>query len=53
MSTKPHQEDNVKRGDLAPDFTALDQSGSEVRLSELVADGPVVLFFYPKAMTPG
>jgi peroxiredoxin Q/BCP len=43
----------VKTGDLAPDFTALDQSGSEVRLSELVADGPVVLFFYPKAFTPG
>ena len=43
----------VKTRDLAPDFTALDQSGSEVRLSELVADGPVVLFFYPKAFTPG
>ena len=43
----------MNTGDLAPDFTALDQSGSEVRLSELVADGPVVLFFYPKAFTPG
>ena len=43
----------MKTGDLAPDFTALDQSGSEVRLSELVSDGPVVLFFYPKAFTPG
>ncbi len=43
----------MKTGDLAPDFTALDQSGSEVRLSKLVADGPVVLFFYPKAFTPG
>ena len=45
--------DAVNTGDLAPDFTALDQSGSEVRLSELVADGPVALFFYPKAFTPG
>ncbi len=43
----------MKTGDLAPDFTALDQSGAEVRLSELVSDGPVVLFFYPKAFTPG
>jgi peroxiredoxin Q/BCP len=24
-----------------------------VRLSDLLADGPVVLFFYPKAFTPG
>lgn len=43
----------MKTGDLAPDFTALDQSGAEIRLSELVSDGPVVLFFYPKAFTPG
>jgi len=43
----------MKTGDLAPDFTALDQSGAEVRLSELLSDGPVVLFFYPKAFTPG
>ena len=40
-------------GDLAPDFTALDQNGDEVTLSGLLADGPVVLFFYPKAFTPG
>ncbi len=53
MSTKPHQEDNVKRGDLAPDFTAVDQTGATVRLSDMLADGPVVLFFYPKAFTPG
>jgi peroxiredoxin Q/BCP len=43
----------VKKGDLAPDFTALDQTGATVRLSDLLADGPVVLFFYPKAFTPG
>jgi thioredoxin-dependent peroxiredoxin len=40
-------------GDFAPDFTASDQDGNEVRLSDLLADGPVVLFFYPKAFTPG
>jgi peroxiredoxin Q/BCP len=40
-------------GDLAPDFTLPDQTGTERRLSDLLADGPVVLFFYPKAMTAG
>jgi thioredoxin-dependent peroxiredoxin len=40
-------------GDIAPDFTALDQQGDEVRLSDLLENGPVVLFFYPKAFTPG
>jgi len=43
----------VRRGDLAPDFTAPDQTGTDVALSHLLADGPVVLFFYPKAFTPG
>lgn len=36
-----------------PDFTATLDDGSTVRLSELLADGPIVLFFYPKAFTPG
>jgi peroxiredoxin Q/BCP len=43
----------VRRGDLAPDFTAPDQSGTDVTLSDLLDDGPVVLFFYPKAFSPG
>lgn len=40
-------------GDVVDDFEALDQNGESVSLSSLVADGPMVLFFYPKAMTPG
>lgn len=40
-------------GDEVEDFGAVDQTGTPVRLSELTADGPVVLFFYPKAMTKG
>jgi len=40
-------------GDLAPDFELSDEDGVPRRLSELAADGPVVLFFYPAAMTPG
>lgn len=40
-------------GDKVEDFSAPDQHGTEVRLFELLAEGPVVLFFYPKAMTGG
>jgi len=40
-------------GDKAPDFEAVDQHGQRVTLSVLLEDGPVVLFFYPKAMTSG
>jgi peroxiredoxin Q/BCP len=39
-------------GDLAPDFTLPDQNGKPVRLSELRGQ-TVVLYFYPKADTPG
>lgn len=40
-------------GDVIDDFTATDQHGEPVSLGSLVQDGPLVLFFYPKAMTPG
>lgn len=43
----------MKPGDVVDDFTLPDQTGAPRRLSELLADGPVVLFFYPKAMTSG
>jgi peroxiredoxin Q/BCP len=39
-------------GDKAPDFTLSDQDGNEVTLSAL-KDKTVVLYFYPKADTPG
>jgi thioredoxin-dependent peroxiredoxin len=41
-------------GDVVPDFELPDETGTPRRLSELLAaDGPVVLFFYPAAMTGG
>jgi thioredoxin-dependent peroxiredoxin len=40
-------------GDTAPDFELPDQDGTPRKLSELLANGPVVLFFYPAAMTAG
>ncbi|NLG45680.1 peroxiredoxin [Gordonia sp. (in: high G+C Gram-positive bacteria)] len=43
----------MKIGDTAPDFELPDQTGETRRLSELLADGPVALFFYPAAFTPG
>ena len=44
---------SIDKGDLAPDFELPDQYGTPRRLSTLLADGPVVLFFYPAAMTSG
>ena len=43
----------MKPGDQVPDFELPDQSGQPRRLSTLLADGPVVLFFYPAAMSSG
>ena len=43
----------IAEGSQAPDFELPDQDGKPVRLSELLNDGPVVLFFYPVAMTAG
>src|SRR5580704_16151250 len=43
----------MQTGELVPDFELPDQDGVPRRLSTLLADGPVVLFFYPAAMTPG
>jgi thioredoxin-dependent peroxiredoxin len=43
----------VNVGEIAEDFELPDQAGTPRRLSTLLADGPVVLFFYPKAMTSG
>ncbi|MFF5175676.1 peroxiredoxin [Micromonospora sp. NPDC000089] len=40
-------------GDLVEDFVLPDETGAPRRLSELVAAGPVVVFFYPAAMTRG
>jgi thioredoxin-dependent peroxiredoxin len=40
-------------GDRAPDFELEDETGARRKLADLLASGPVVLYFYPKAMTPG
>jgi peroxiredoxin Q/BCP len=43
----------MQAGDVVPDFALADQTGAPRRLSDLLAAGPVVLFFYPAAMTAG
>jgi len=40
-------------GDEAPRLTALDQNGATVDLAAVYAEGPVLVYFYPKADTPG
>jgi thioredoxin-dependent peroxiredoxin len=42
----------IEPGDTAPDFSLADQDGRTVKLSDLRGQ-PVVLYFYPKAETPG
>jgi len=46
------RQQQVGVGDRAPDFTLPDQSGTPVRLSDLVGRKTVVLYFYPKDQTP-
>ena len=43
----------VEVGDKVEDFALPDETGTVRHLSELLADGPVVLFFYPGALTAG
>ncbi|WP_223034317.1 thioredoxin-dependent thiol peroxidase [Hanstruepera marina] len=42
----------LKPGDKAPDFTAKDEQGNDISLSDY-RGRKLVLFFYPKASTPG
>jgi len=43
----------LRVGDTAPDFELPDETNTPRKLSTLLKDGPVVLFFYPAAMTKG
>ncbi len=40
-------------GQSVPEFSLLNQSGEQVTLQSLLANHRVLLYFYPKAMTPG
>ena len=43
----------VKEGNKAPDFSGKNQDGKSVKLSSSKAKENIVLYFYPKDMTPG
>lgn len=43
---------NIKVGDLAPDINSIDQDGNPLNLKDFTGS-KVILFFYPKANTPG
>lgn len=42
----------LKPGDKAPEFSLKDDQGRTVSLRDLLARGPVVLYFYPADFTP-
>ena len=43
----------LKPGDIVEDFDGTDDKGETIRLSDQLTKGPVVLFFYPAALTYG
>jgi len=43
----------MRVGDKVEDFELPDETGTRRKLSEFLSEGPVVLFFYPAAMTYG
>lgn len=43
----------LKAGDKAPPFTLPDTDGTPIALAKLLAQGPVILAFFPKAFTGG
>ena len=45
--------DNISIGDTAPNFSLQDKNGKSYSLSDYKDKSPVVVYFYPKANTPG
>jgi thioredoxin-dependent peroxiredoxin len=43
----------MKPGDVVSDFELPDENGNPRKLSDFLSNGPVVLFFYPAALTYG
>jgi peroxiredoxin Q/BCP len=43
----------LEKGNVAPDFELPDETGQMRKLSDLLKAGPVVLYFYPAALTYG
>lgn len=43
----------LQAGDKAPMFTLQDQDGNDFSLEQALKENQVLVYFYPKAMTPG
>ena len=43
----------LKAGSKAPEFVLQDENGEDVSLTDLLAGGPLILYFYPADFTPG
>ena len=43
----------LKNGTSAPEFNLPDQEGKQHTLKSLLANGPLILYFYPADFTPG
>ncbi len=43
----------LKAGSKAPEFMLENHEGAEVSLTDLLRDGPLILYFYPADFTPG
>lgn len=43
----------LKPGSKAPEFVLANDQGGETSLSDLLRDGPLILYFYPADFTPG
>jgi peroxiredoxin Q/BCP len=48
-----HAGQPLEVGDAAPDVISRDEKGNEVRLADFYRDGFTLVYFYPKADTPG
>lgn len=48
IGTPGHLKRMLQVGDLAPDFRSTDQHGYACTLDNLLRDGPLVLYFYPR-----
>jgi len=53
MSGEEIVKDKYKVGDIAPDFTLPDQTGSMVSLKDFVGSKIIVLYFYPRDFSRG
>ena len=43
----------LKPGTRAPEFVLPDEDGEEISLTNLLNEGPLILYFYPADFTPG